>query len=275
MRDGGDAPGWSRDDSALLRAVDECIANGASAPRHSKCLTRVARRSKSSTLSRRSRCITRWRSSLGHSRSRSTRRSRASRSRTLNEHCRAVGRSAIVAAARGSGKGPERSPVTVSDDDAIEEYPVNACTASPAGRRTCASSFQDVPTSRPVETPLVASVEGRGERPGRVVQALGGTPQQRCQRTGAALVRRVPPPPSPNVVSSHRGSPIHIGSHAWRGGKRLGYTAVEPCRGLVEGVIASLSEQRSLRLGGRRTETHRTRKLGYDTFASGGRVFRH
>ena len=24
---GGDAPGWSRDDSALLRAVDECIAD--------------------------------------------------------------------------------------------------------------------------------------------------------------------------------------------------------------------------------------------------------
>ena len=27
VRDGGDAPGWSRDDSALLRAVDECIAD--------------------------------------------------------------------------------------------------------------------------------------------------------------------------------------------------------------------------------------------------------
>ena len=27
VRAGGDAPGWSRDESALLRAVDECIAD--------------------------------------------------------------------------------------------------------------------------------------------------------------------------------------------------------------------------------------------------------
>lgn len=27
VRTGGDAPGWTRDESALLRAVDECIAD--------------------------------------------------------------------------------------------------------------------------------------------------------------------------------------------------------------------------------------------------------
>ena len=78
-----------------------------------------------------------------------------------------------------------------------------------------------------------------------------------------------------NVASPRDGSPIHIGSYAWRGGKHLGYTAFEPCRGLVEGVIESLSGQRSLRLGGRRTDKLRTRKLEYDTFLSVGRVFRH
>lgn len=111
--------------------------------------------------------------------------------------------------------------------------------------------------------------------PGALYTVAAGTPQQRCQRTRSALVRRVPPLASSNVASSRDGSPIHIGSHAWRGGKRLGYTAFEPCRGLVEGVIESLSGQRSLRLGSRRTEKLRTRKLGYDTFPSVGRVFRY
>ena len=108
-----------------------------------------------------------------------------------------------------------------------------------------------------------------------VVHGLGGTPQQRCQRTRSALVRRGAPLPWSNAVSPQDGSPIHIGSHAWRGGKRLGYTAFEPCRGLVEGVIESLRGQRSLRLCDRRTEKLRTKKLGYDTFLSVGRVFRH
>ena len=240
----------------------------------------------------------------------------------MNEHRRAVGRSAIVAAVRASGKDPGRSLVTVFGDAAIEENPVNASNASLAdtdcevhaalerererqtveieliasenivsravrealgheitnktlegypGRRfhgggrhvdvierlaiERAQDLFGVPTSRPVETPLVASVEGRGERPGRVVQALGRTPQRRCQRSRAALVRRVPPLPSSNVASLHDGSPIHTGSHAWRGGKRLGYTAFEPRRGLEEGVIASLRGQRSLRLGARRTKS--------------------
>ena len=73
----------------------------------------------------------------------------------------------------------------------------------------------------------------------------------------------------------HNALTRYIGSHAWRDGKRLGYTDVEPCRGLVEGVIASLREQRSLWLGGRRAEKLRTRRFGYDTFLSVGRVFRH
>ena len=73
----------------------------------------------------------------------------------------------------------------------------------------------------------------------------------------------------------HNALTRYIGSHAWRDGKRLGYTAFEPCTGLVEGVIESLRGQRSLRLGGRRAEKPRTRKLGYDTFLSVGRVFRH
>ena len=102
--------------------------------------------------------------------------------------------------------------------------------------------------------------------PGALYTVSAGTLQQRCQRTRSAFGRRVPPLPSSNVASPQDGSPIHIGSHAWRAGKRLGYTAFEPCKGLVEGVIESLRGQRSLRLGGRRTEKLRTKKLGYDTF---------
>ena len=48
----------------------------------------------------------------------------------MNEHRRAVRKSAIVAAVPGSGKGPQRSPVIVFGDTVIEEYPVNTCTAS-------------------------------------------------------------------------------------------------------------------------------------------------
>ena len=73
----------------------------------------------------------------------------------------------------------------------------------------------------------------------------------------------------------HNALTRYIGSHAWRGGKRLGYTAFEPCRGLVEGVIESIGVQRPLRLGGRRTEKPRARTLGFDTLVSVGRMFRH
>ena len=129
-------------------------------------------------------------------------------------------------------------------------------------------------TSRPFETPLVASVEGRGERPGRGVHGLGATPRQRCQRTRSALVRHV----ITAVVQCRIATRWLTKPHRlpqWRGDKRLGYTAFELWRGLVEGVIESLRRQRSLGLGGSRTEKVRTRKLGYDTFPSVGRGFRY
>ena len=76
----------------------------------------------------------------------------------MNEHSRVVGRSAIVAAARGSGKGPERSPVTVFDDDAIEEHAVNTCTASLADTdREVHAALERERERQAVEIELIAS----------------------------------------------------------------------------------------------------------------------
>ena len=104
VRGGGDATGWPHEEAALLRAVDECIAD--------RCIRESTLDALGESFPPEQILDIIATVTMYHAMAIVTRtfeipideKNRASRSRSSTEHYRAVGRSAIVAAARRAAK---------------------------------------------------------------------------------------------------------------------------------------------------------------------------